>query len=124
MGKTILVVDDDHGVQQLIQMALEDEGYTVHVADDGNVALQTLAAQTKAATPPDLIVLDYMMPRMDGATFVHESEQQGLRDSIPIILLTAAGQVKQLAASLNAEKYLSKPFDMDVLIDTIAQCFA
>src|SRR5487761_2133704 len=107
MGKTILVVDDDPGVQQLIQMALEDEGYTVHVADDGNIALQTLAAQTLASTPPDLIVLDYMMPRMDGATFVYESEQQGLRDSIPIILLTAAGQVKQLAASITAEKYLS-----------------
>lgn len=123
MAKTILVVDDDRGVQHLIQMALEEEGYIVQVADDGSVALQTLATQTQAATPPDLIVLDYMMPRMDGATFVHESEQQGLRDSIPILLLTAAGQVKQLAASLKAEGYLSKPFEMDVLLAAVAQFF-
>ena len=123
MAKSILVVDDDRGVQHLIQMALEGEGYTVQVADDGNVALQTLAEQTQAAAPPDLILLDYMMPVMDGATFVHESEQRGLRDSIPILLLTAAGQVQQLAAELRAEGYLSKPFDIDVLIDTVAQFF-
>lgn len=124
MAKSILVVDDDPDVQRLIRMALEDEGYLVAVADDGEQALQTLAGQTQADAPPDLIVLDYMMPRMNGAIFVKESEQRGLRDAIPIILMTAAGQAKQLAASMRAEGYLGKPFEIDDLLDTIGQILA
>lgn len=114
MAATILLVEDDLDIQQLLSEVLEEEGYTAILAANGQVALAMLAA-----TPPDLILLDYMMPLMDGATFVQEARRLNLRDDIPIILMTAASLAQTRANEVGADSYLSKPFEVAQLLQAI-----
>lgn len=102
------------GLQETLQAVLESEDYQVVVAEDGLVALEKLSAVT-----PDLILLDIMMPRMDGYAFSRELERRGLRSSMPIIVLTADGRAKIKASQVGAEGYLEKPFDITDLLDEV-----
>ncbi len=115
MSRLILVVDDDEGIQHFLQVALEAEGYEVMIAEDGQSALDKLATNT-----PDLIILDLMMPRMNGYDFVKALEQQGQRQKLPLLLLTADIHAQEQAALLAVNAYLSKPFDLPDLLDTVA----
>jgi two-component system, OmpR family, KDP operon response regulator KdpE len=101
---TILAVDDDQRMRRLLRLNLEKEGYRVVTADDGPAGLELAELE-----PPDLILLDVMMPKMDGFTFL-----QRLREfsDVPVILLTAKGeeQDKVRGLDLGADDYLTKPF--------------
>lgn len=110
----ILVVDDDSGIRQVIAYALEDEGYQVDQAMDGQVALQVIAQRH-----PDVILLDMTMPGMDGWDFVKQYRARYSRQA-PIIVLTAAHDAARRAADVDAESYLAKPFDLDTLLDRVA----
>jgi two-component system response regulator MprA len=114
VGRTILVVDDDTNIQATLRALLEDEGYDVVAACDGIDALDRLERER-----PSLILLDLMMPRMDGYTFAAELERRGLHPGIPIILLTAGGVARQAAARVHAEAYAEKPFSVAGLLDTV-----
>jgi CheY-like chemotaxis protein len=115
MRSLILVIDDDPGVQEFLQIALEAEGYEVVIARDGKNALEKLVTIT-----PDLILLDLMMPRMNGYAFAEALQQQGCRSAIPLIVLTANAQAKEKAALVAADAYLTKPFDLVDLFELIA----
>ena len=115
MNRTILVVDDDRGLQAALAEIFEDEGYRVAVAHDGYHALDQLTG-----VPPDLIVLDIGMPRMDGFAFAAELTRRGLRPGIPMLVLTADGRAQQKAAQVNAEGWLAKPFDVGELLQRVA----
>jgi two-component system, OmpR family, response regulator MprA len=119
LADTVLVVDDDRGLQETLEAVLEFEGYDVVVASDGVEALAKLSAQR-----PAVIVLDWAMPRMDGPTFASVLRQRGLHPGIPLLLLTADGRARQKAAQLGAEAYMAKPFDMDELLDEVARLAA
>ena len=97
-----------------MQAALEFENYEVVVAEDGLVALEKLST-----VKPDLILLDIMMPRMDGYAFAQELQRRGLRSSIPLIVLTADGRAQQKAALVGADGYLEKPFDIVEFLDQV-----
>jgi len=114
MQPNILVVDDDLGILHAIRITLEDEGYHVVAAENGQIALEIVAD-----TPPNLILLDMMMPKMDGSAFARELERRNLKDSIPIVLLTAGGRARQLADAIGATTYLQKPFDIDDLLGVV-----
>jgi DNA-binding response OmpR family regulator len=114
MEKPILLVEDDVGIQDLVRMTLEDEGYAVLVAGDGDDALEILKNTT-----PALILLDYMMPRMNGAQFIQEAVKQDLRDAIPLVLLTAANYAPSRAQEIGTDAYVGKPFDIAHLLLTI-----
>jgi two-component system response regulator MprA len=114
VSDTILVVDDDTGLQVTISAILEDEGYTVMVADDGLDALDKLDA-----VRPALILLDIGMPRMDGYAFADALAGRGLRPVIPIIVLTADGRAPEKAARVGAEGYLAKPFTLTALLAAV-----
>lgn len=116
MSGLILVVDDDPGIQEFLQLALEAEGYEVVIAEDGKDALEKLADVT-----PDLILLDLMMPRVDGYTFARAIQQQEQRPAIPFVVFTADAQAKEKAALLAADAYLVKPFDLIDLLETVAR---
>lgn len=107
----MLVVDDDEGLQETLQVLLEMEGYDVAIAQDGLDALAKLDHLS-----PDLILLDLMMPRMDGFEFVAELERRGRRGGIPIVVLTADGRAKYKAERVSAAGYLGKPFDVPELL--------
>ncbi|HET9732390.1 MAG TPA: response regulator [Acidimicrobiales bacterium] len=116
--RTVLVVDDDPVIRKLLQVNFEMEGYSVALAGDGVEALELVAA-----TPPDLVVCDVMMPRMDGITTVTRLKQDPATASIPVILLSAKAQDGDVRAGLaaGAEDYATKPFDPLELLDRVAR---
>jgi len=104
----ILVVDDNPDVRLALTTLLEDEGYEVAEADDGDVGLE--AARERK---PDLILLDLMMPRMNGFETLRELKRdEGLSD-IPVVVLTArrGSEDMTLAKALGATDYLNKPWN-------------
>ena len=113
MAKTILVVDDKAGVRRLVQDYLSEQGFRVLTAENGQAAL-FVARHEK----PDLILLDIMMPEMDGYEFIRVYSRE--RDT-PIILLTAKVEEsdKVLGLELGADDYISKPFAMRELVARI-----
>lgn len=116
MTKRVLIVDDDEDMQALLQAALKKEDYQVVTAEDGLVALEELEKSS-----PDLILLDLMMPRMDGYAFVEELRQRGLQSSIPIIVLSADVSARQKVDQIGADGYIAKPFDVLDLLGEISQ---
>ena len=109
MPETILVVDDDPDILELLKMNLEPEGYTVRTASDGDGAVQSASAE-----PPDLILLDVMMPHKNGLQVIEELKDIDETKSIPVILVTARGQAddKVLGLETGADDYITKPFDL------------
>ncbi len=115
MAKRVLVVDDDEDMQDLLRQALETESYNVTVAQDGLAALEILEQAN-----PDLILLDLMMPRMDGSAFAKELHNRGLVPSVPIIVVSADVNAKQKIETMGADGYITKPFDLHRLLDEVA----
>ncbi len=116
---TILVVDDDPLIRLTVTGILEDDGYSVIDAGDGLEALEVLA--TLDGVRPAAILLDITMPRMDGYTFVEELGRRGLRDAMPVIVLTADGRAPEKAARVGADGYLTKPFTLPTLLAEVAR---
>ena len=110
----MFVVDDDEWIHATLTMALEDEGYRVVAASDGREALAHLDRHR-----PDVIVLDWMMPAMNGPIFAEELRRRGLRPGVPIIVLTADGNARGKAERIGAEGYLAKPFELDTLLEQV-----
>ncbi len=106
----VLVVDDEPTVREVVQHYLEREGYRVHVATDGPGALAALAAET-----PDLIVLDLMLPGVDGLDVCRQVRATG---ATPIIMLTAKGHESDriVGLELGADDYVVKPFSPRELV--------
>jgi CheY-like chemotaxis protein len=116
MSTSIMVVDDDPLIQMTISGILEDEGYAVVCAGDGLEALAKLDEVRPAA-----ILLDITMPRMDGYAFAAELTRRGLRETLPLIVLTADGRAPEKAAQLGADGYLAKPFNLPTLLAEVAR---
>jgi two-component system, OmpR family, response regulator MtrA len=110
----VLVVDDDAAIRQVIVFALSDEGFEVDQAKDGLTALEAIDRRH-----PDLILLDMRMPGMDGWEFVKRYRERP-HPQAPIIVLTAAQDAAQRGADVNAAGYVSKPFDLDTLLEKVA----
>ncbi len=110
MAKTILTVDDKENVRTLIREYLTEEGFRVVTADNGQTAL-FVARQEK----PDLVLLDLMMPEMDGTSFIRAFRKES---DTPIIVLTAKLEEsdKVLGLELGADDYITKPFSMRELL--------
>ncbi len=112
----VLVVDDDPSIQRLVVLTFEMEGWEVVVADDGVAGLA--AAKTES---PDAILLDVMMPKMDGLSVATELKSDPETSSIPVVLLSAKAQAGDLGAGMatGADEYITKPFDPLELIDVV-----
>ncbi|OVE76142.1 hypothetical protein BVX98_06540 [bacterium F11] len=103
----ILVVDDEKDVVELLKFLLEKDGYVVTTASNGREALDMVQKES-----PDLILLDVMMPEMDGYTVQTQLLENPQTKDIPVIILTAKGQLKDVfAMSANVQAYIEKPFD-------------
>ncbi|SEO92638.1 response regulator [Propionispora vibrioides] len=113
MTGNILVVDDEVAIRELVKFNLQKEGYAVLEADNGTVALQT-ARQNK----PDLIVLDLMLPELDGLEVCRSLKNQQATAGIPIIMLTAKTEEidKIIGLELGADDYMTKPFSPRELV--------
>ena len=107
----ILVVDDDRAVRESLRRSLSFNGYTVDLAEDGVEALEAITHER-----PDAVVLDVMMPRMDGLEVCRQLRSTG--DDLPILVLTARDSVSERVAGLDAgaDDYLPKPFALEELL--------
>jgi len=108
----VLVIEDDAAISRVLQLELEHEGYTVEMAHDG------LAGLEKALKEPDLIVLDLMLPKMDGLEIC---KRVRAKSRVPIIMLTAKDRVPDRVAGLDmgADDYLAKPCSTEELLARI-----
>ena len=111
----MLVVDDHEDIRNTLSVALDDEGYEVRAAANGKEALAVLDEWT-----PSVILLDLMMPVMDGWTFREEQLRRQDGKAAPIVILSAAGDLEKHRASLGAAAVIPKPFDIDHVVETIA----
>lgn len=109
---TVLVIDDEDYVADMLASALEIEGYTVHLAYNGRDGLAL--AQTLRV---DLVIIDIMMPYMNGITLVHELRTLDHTLDVPIILISAGARPRQ---QMPGVAFLPKPFDLDNILDLIA----
>ena len=108
MALSVLIVEDDHNIAELLQMYLEKEGYAVTVAFDGGEGLAKYRT-----VKPNLVLLDVMMPVMDGWQVCRAIREAG---STPVIMLTAKGETddKVMGLKAGADDYVTKPFEMKV----------
>lgn len=117
MQKSILVVEDDADIRESIAYLLADEGYDVACAGDGREALTYL----HEGHTPSLILLDMMMPHMDGLAFREAQQQEPALASIPVIVLSASSALLHCAKSMGAAAGLEKPFGAEQLFKVIKQ---
>ncbi|MCA9648548.1 MAG: response regulator [Myxococcales bacterium] len=116
--KTILVIEDDPSVRTLLDKALRAKGYVVETCDDGLEGLTKLER-----TRPDLIIVDIMMPRLDGMTFVRAIKGHEATKPIPVVFLTSNNDPRTMIQGINlgAKHYITKPFQLDELLGKVAK---
>jgi len=118
----VMVVDDERDVVELITFILSKEGYEVIPAYNGREALEKIGLLPYNEQPvrPDLMILDIMMPDIDGYTVQSRMLESETARSIPVLILTAKGQMKELfGMASNVVAYIEKPFDPKMLRDKI-----
>lgn len=116
----ILTVDDDEEIRCALSELLSTEGFQTIHAKNGRVALDYLLA-TNPESLPDLILLDFMMPVMDGNTFCRNLHSNQRLSHIPVVVMSAGGNMVQLMdqIDLEADAYLSKPMDIDSILNLV-----
>lgn len=114
--QTILIVEDDEDLRRLFRTALSLAGYDVVEAGDGLEALQRIDS-----APPDLIVLDLVLPRLSGMVVREEIAAQAITRDIPIVVITGTAVD---AADVNVACFLRKPVDPDRLVEAVQSCLA
>jgi CheY-like chemotaxis protein len=115
-GAPLLVVDDDEDIREMVAMLLASAGYRVITARDGLDAMAQLQRDGRIA----LIVLDLMMPRMDGEQFLL-TLRAGKHAHIPVVIMSGHGAAWEKARELCANGCLTKPVDLDDLMETVAR---
>jgi CheY-like chemotaxis protein len=116
LKKNILVVDDDADIRDTLAQVLEDEGYRVVCASNGLEALEMLRSDPAI---PALILLDLMMPVMNGWQFNEERRKDDRLARIPLVVVTAAGDARDRAASIKAVRIIQKPIRLEDLLEVI-----
>jgi two-component system chemotaxis response regulator CheY len=114
---TLCVVDDDADIREVLSDVLTFAGYEVILADDGQSALDRLRARKNGCR---LILLDLMMPRMNGWEFRRRQLADPALASIPVMLLTGAGTAAKAIDELRVDATIEKPFDLDTLLASVA----
>jgi DNA-binding response OmpR family regulator len=113
----IFIADDEPDIRRLLAYVLADEGHEVRVAPDGREAIETMVMD-----PPEILVLDLMMPHMDGMAVLREMQDYQTLESTKVLVLTAKGSEfdRHMAFDLGADCYLTKPFETDGVVEMVA----
>jgi CheY-like chemotaxis protein len=115
MHEEVLVVDDDPDMRAVLELALQSSGYATRAAQNGRQALEAVAVRM-----PDLVLLDMLMPVMDGWQCAREIHAR-YGHAVPIVVITAAEHARARAQEVAADDVLPKPFDIDDLLRVVAQ---
>ncbi|MCP3165999.1 response regulator [Myxococcus qinghaiensis] len=116
MTGPLLVVDDDADLREALEEVLRDAGYEVMGASNGKHALDVLGATREL---PILVLLDMMMPVLDGAGFARAMRQVPEWRDIPVLVFSASANARQVAEEIGACGHLRKPVDVDTLLDAV-----
>jgi CheY-like chemotaxis protein len=116
--RLIMVVDDDADIRETVADVLQDEGYAVELAANGREVLEHLHASTRL---PDLILLDLMMPELDGWGVLAELEKVPRLASIPVVVFSAYASDDTSVAALKVRGFVRKPLRLEDLLDVIAR---
>lgn len=111
-GPLVLVVDDDEHVREMVRVNLELEGYIVREAGSAEAGLKVLDDES-----PDLILLDVMMPQVDGWEMLRRVQERVGAGAIPVVMFSGQADVEKEAESRGAQGFVGKPFDLQQLID-------
>jgi len=114
---TVLIVDDDPECRDTLADVLQAEGFTIWRAENGQEALERL----RSGPLPCVILLELMMPVMDGWEFRKHQKQDVALASIPVVVVSGIGDTERNATSVDAADYLEKPFTLSKLIETVAR---
>jgi DNA-binding response OmpR family regulator len=117
----ILVIEDEPAISNLLRIILENDGHEVLVADDGSRGLATAARRS-----PDLIILDVMMPFMDGFAVLEALREDERTATIPVMMLSAIQKeaVEERCYRMGAQSFVRKPFDPEMLLGTVQEMLA
>ena len=113
----VLCVDDEFNIRAILRELLTDEGFDVKTAPNGSAALSLLDSAGPNGWRPDVILLDIDMPIMDGYAFARVYRDRG--EGAPVIVITAGEQLPYAVKRTGAVAYVSKPFDLDELLDVV-----
>ncbi len=116
MKPSVLVVDDDAAVRELLTILLAEEGYTVRSAGDAYEAMDLVSSD-----PPSLLLIDLMMPGVSGAEFLTRLRRDSRWVTLPVIFISAHPRLREMAQELGASAALAKPFDVNHLLEQIAR---
>ena len=124
--KSVLVVEDDPDIRELITWKLGQAGYSTQVAGDGEAGLAAVSAGDSEGRTPDLILVDWMMPRMSGIDVCRALRQNPTTARIPVILLTANAQEADVERGFaaGADDYIAKPFSPREMLSRIEAVLA
>lgn len=114
----VLVVDDDPDVVAICSLVLESEGYEVAAALNGSEAVDKV---TKSEGDIDVVLLDVMMPVIDGLTVCKMVKRDPRTRDLPVIIMSASEVLREKSVDCHADAVISKPFDIDSLLDTVGQ---
>ncbi len=115
MIKRILIVEDDNSIRELLVELLQSEGYEVSAAVNGLEALKCLETQKI----PDLILIDLMMPIMDGYAFRTEQLKNDAWSKIPVVVMSAEANAKEKMKNFAITAFLSKPVELDTILKAV-----
>ena len=121
MGKRVLLIEDEPNIIEAISFILSRDGFTVHTHEDGETAMGKVLA-----TPPDMIILDVMLPGKSGFDILQELRAEPKTASIPVLMLTARGQEKdrEQGLRLGADHFMTKPFSNNEVRDHVRTVLA
>ncbi|NIY73855.1 response regulator [Marivivens donghaensis] len=116
MGKRVLVIEDEPNIIEAISFILSRDGWTVHTHADGETANNKIKAM-----PPDLIILDVMLPGKSGFDILRDLRADGETHEIPVLMLTARGQTRdrEMAERLGVTQFMTKPFSNAEVIESV-----
>ena len=114
--RIVLVIDDDEDLRESVCELLEEDGYRAISVSDGRTALDWLRA---GDTKPQVILLDLMMPGMNGFQFREEQVKDAEAATVPVVLTSAHAKLQHETAALGVAGYLEKPIDVQLLLDTV-----
>ncbi len=121
MGKRVLIAEDEPHLIESLSFILNREGYDIATALDGEAAVQSIWAR-----PPDLVILDVMLPKMNGFEILKKIRADAVLRSLPVIVLTAKGQSQDRAMALEsgADLFLTKPFSNKAVVAAVGDLTA
>lgn len=117
MAKKILILDDNEDILEMMKVALEDEGHEVECMVNTNDIYKTISH-----TKPDLLIVDYILPGINGGELCHQVKTNPKTEHIPVIMVSGHQRVLQSLGTYGADVFIAKPFSLEDIVNNVNNC--